>query len=399
MSFEGLSPIPTDPILGLSAAFKDDPRPQKLDLGVGVYKDHSGLTPVMAAVKQAEQQLIKHQDSKVYIPPAGLPGFLDGIQTLLLSENHPVIDEKRATTVQTPGGCGALRLAAELLQSIKPGQKVWVSDPTWANHVPLLQGAGLSIVTYRYYRAESQDLDFEGMQEDLSQAQPGDVVLLHGCCHNPSGVDLNTAQWEQLSEQCLEQGLLPFVDVAYQGLGEGLDADAAGFRSMAARVPEMLIASSCSKNFGLYRERAGAITIIASNAAKASAAQSHLCAIARGIWSMPPAHGPALVETILSSAELRALWQEELDAMRTRIQNLRDQTRQRLTELNWHKDAGFISQQKGMFSFLGLSPEQVATLKQEHAIYMVDSSRINIAGLNDAGIEQLCQALTKLSPA
>lgn len=396
MSFEGLNPIPTDPILGLSAAYAADTRQQKLDLGVGVYKDEVGLTPVMAAVKQAEQTLLTRQNSKVYIPPAGLPGFLQGIQTLLLSENHPVLDDKRICTVQTPGGCGALRLAAELLQSIQPGQKVWVSDPTWANHVPLLQGAGLSIVVYRYYRPETQDLDFEGMQEDLSHAQPGDVVLLHGCCHNPSGVDLSTGQWEQLTEQFLEQGLLPFIDVAYQGLGQGLDSDASGWRNMAARVPEMLVASSCSKNFGLYRERAGAISIIASSEAKATAAQSHLCAIARGIWSMPPAHGPAIVETILLSDELNARWRQELDDMRARIQTLRDQTCQRLQELNWSRDARFISQQKGMFSFLGLSPQQVAVLRETYGIYMVDSSRINIAGLNDAGIEHLCQALIAL---
>ncbi len=396
MSFEGLSPIPTDPILGLSAAYAADTRSQKLDLGVGVYKDDAGLTPVMAAVKQAEHNLLQRQDSKAYIAPAGLPGFVHGVQTLLLSDNHPVLDDKRVCTVQTPGGCGALRLAAELLQSIKAGQKVWVSDPTWANHVPLLQGAGLSIVSYRYYRPASQDLDFEGMQEDLSRAQPGDVVLLHGCCHNPSGVDLSTEQWEQLTEQCLEQGLLPFVDVAYHGLGQGLEADATGWRSMAARVPEMLIASSCSKNFGLYRERAGAITVIAASEEKASAAQSHLCAIARGIWSMPPAHGPAIVETILQSDELNSLWQQELDDMRRRIQSLRDQTCQRLRDLNWHRDPGFISEQKGMFSFLGLTPQQVETLREEHGIYMVDSSRINIAGLNDAGIERLCQALLSL---
>lgn len=396
MSFEGLNPIPTDPILGLSTAYAADTRPQKLDLGVGVYKDSAGLTPVMVAVQQAEQQLLKQQNSKVYIAPAGLPGYLQGTQQLLLSNNHPVIDDERVCTVQTPGGCGALRLAAELLQSIRAGQKVWVSDPTWANHVPLLQGAGLSIVKYRYYRSATQDLDFEGMQEDLSRAQAGDVVLLHGCCHNPSGVDLSDEQWEQLTEQCLEQGLLPFIDVAYQGLGQGLDADASGWRAMAARVPEMLIASSCSKNFGLYRERAGAITIIAGSKAKAQAAQSHLCAIARGIWSMPPAHGPAIVETILQSAELTALWQQELGDMRQRIQALRDQTCERLSALNWHRDAHFISQQKGMFSFLGLSPQQVGVLREKHGIYMVDSSRINIAGLNDAGIEQLCQALVSL---
>lgn len=391
--FEQLQPLPADPILNLLVHYRQDTRPHKVDLGVGVYKDETGQTPIMSAVHQAESRLLANETSKSYIGPAGSAEFNRLMANLLLGEHHPVLREQRLTVAQTPGGCGALRMAAELINHCTPAANVWVSDPTWANHIPLLNGAGLSTRPYPYYDNASKTIRFDAMLETLRHASPGDVVLLHGCCHNPSGADLSKEQWHTLSQLITEQGLLPFVDIAYQGLGDGLEEDAYGTRLLAEQVPNMLIALSCSKNFGLYRERTGAVLTISANAQQNSTTASNLFSLIRGHYSMPPAHGAAIVETILADPILTRQWQQELTQMRQRIQQLRQQLSTELAQHSNLPSFDFIPQQKGMFSFLGITPAQVAQLRNDHAIYMVDSSRINIAGLAHHNLHQVAQAL------
>jgi aspartate aminotransferase len=393
--FDTLQALTPDPILGLMAAYQSDPNPHKVDLGVGVYKDVAGNTPVLASVKAAEAVLLQQQDSKAYIGPAGCAEFTRLLQVLLLGPSHAVLAASRATAVATPGGCGALRAGAELLVRARPEAKIWVSDPTWANHTPLLGSAGLEMVEYPYYSYDSKDIRFDAMMASLQQAKAGDVLLLHGCCHNPCGADLSLEQWRQVTELVLQRGLLPFVDVAYQGFGEGIDEDVQGLRLMADSVPEMLVASSCSKNFGLYRERTGSLTVIAQTAAQASIAQSQVCNAVRALWSMPPDHGAAVVATILSDIQLRAQWQGEVADMRNRINALRAQLVTRLAAAG-AGDFDFIASEHGMFSFLGVTPVQVAALRQQFSIYMVDSSRINVAGINPANIDYVCQAVANV---
>ena len=393
--FETLQALSPDPILGLTAAYQSDSNPHKVDLGVGVYKDTEGNTPVLASVKAAEALLLQRQDSKAYIGPAGSAEFNQHLQELLLGPDHSVLAAGRAVTVQTPGGCGALRAGAELIVRARPGAKIRVSDPTWANHIPLLGSAGLEIVQYPYYSYESKEIRFDAMVQSLQQARAGDVLLLHGCCHNPCGADLTLEQWRQVADLVLQQGLLPFVDVAYQGFGQGIDEDVQGLRLLAERVPEMLIASSCSKNFGLYRDRTGSLTVLAKNAAQASVAQSQVCNAVRGLWSMPPDHGAAVVATILSDRELRTQWQAEVTAMRDRINGLRSQLVTSLAAAG-AGDFAFIARERGMFSFLGLTPAQVDSLRQQFSIYMVDSSRINVAGINPGNIDTVCEAVARV---
>lgn len=396
--FEQLDAINPDPILGLMAAYNSDPSSTKIDLGVGVYKDESGQTPILQSVKTAEAHILAAQASKAYVGPAGSEEFNRLLQVLLLGPAHPALAAGRAVTLQTPGGCGALRAGAELIQRTSPNAKIWVSDPTWANHIPLLGSAGLQIVQYPYYDPESKGLRLEAMMGALEVAQAGDIVLLHGCCHNPCGVDLELSQWTALAELVLRRGLVPFVDMAYQGFGDGLDQDVQGLRLLASEVPEMLIASSCSKNFGLYRERTGSLTLVGQTAAQASIAHGQLCSVVRGIWSMPPDHGAAVVATVLSDPELRNQWEAEVAAMRERINGLRLRLVDSLAEAG-AGDFGFIAQQRGMFSFLGLGVDQIARLRDEFAIYMVDSSRINVAGVSERNIDYLSQAVaTVCSP-
>lgn len=389
--FEHLKALPQDPILGLLQLYRSDSRDQKIDLGVGVYKDAQGNTPVMKAVKLAEQRLLEQEDTKSYIGPAGTEGFGRAMAGLLLGDNSPLLDSGRLTIAQTPGGCGALRMAAEFLKLCDNDATVWVSNPTWGNHIPLLGGAGLNIKQYGYYSKTTHGVDFDAMMSDLQGAKAGDIVLLHGCCHNPSGADLNIEQWKAVTELVLDKGLLPFVDIAYQGLGRGLDEDAAGLRLLAEQVPELIIAASCSKNFGLYRERTGALMVLSANAEQARTGASQLFSAIRGHYSMPPSHGAAVVETILTDAALRANWQGELDMMTQRILGLRDQF---VAEMAKHElDFSFIARQQGMFSFLGIDADQVLELREKHAIYMVDSSRINIAGLSTDNIPAVAQAV------
>lgn len=388
--FEALKPLPQDPILQLMQTFRDDPRPHKVDLGIGVYKDDAGNTPIMAAVHEAERRMLAGETTKSYVGPAGSAGYNNAMGRLILGDNSPLIRDQRTSAVQTPGGCGALRMAAEFLRLCKPDTTVWVSTPTWANHLPLLGGAGLAIREYPYLNSDTLQVDFAAMLESLEGAQAGDVVLLHGCCHNPSGADLDFEQWQDVTRLIQRKGLLPFVDMAYQGLGDGLEQDAAGLRHLASQVPEMLVAASCSKNFGLYRERTGALMLISETAGINQAATSQLLSVIRSHYSMPPAHGAAIVETILGDSDLTQQWQNELNGMCERILHLRHAFAEALAPAG---DFSFIAQQRGMFSFLGIGPEQVKTLREDHGIYLLDSSRVNVAGLNDKVLPRVAEAI------
>lgn len=394
--FESLRPLPADPILGLMKACQADDNPEKIDLGVGVYKDEHGNTPVMLAVKKAEQRLLDTQESKRYVGPTGSAGFNDRVAELVLGTELTRSLGERRMTVQTPGGCGGLRLAAEFIRRAAPDARMLVSDPTWANHVPLLGDAGLRIETYPYYDKTTHSVRFDAMMETLREAGPGDVVLLHASCHNPCGADLDAGQWQAVGDLAERNGFLPFIDMAYQGLGDGLDEDASGVRLLASRLPELVVVSSCSKNFGLYRERAGALTVIGNDAEQTATSASQIAAIARGLWSMPPDHGAAIVETILSDAALNTEWREELAEVRERINTTRARFAQALRDAGVERDFDFITREKGMFSFLGISAEQVAQLVDRHSVYLVDSSRINVAGINDRNLEYLVRSLKRV---
>jgi len=391
--FETLPALPADPILGLMAAFREDPNERKVDLGVGVYRDDNGDTPILAAVAKAQARHNASETTKTYIGPPGEAEFNTRMQELLFGAAHPTVAAGRVASAQTPGGCGALRVAAELVNRAKPGARIWVSDPTWANHIPLLGDAGLTIATYPYFDRATSGLRFDDMIATLNTAEPGDLVLLHGCCHNPCGVDLEPEHWARVAELALARGFTPFIDIAYQGLSTGLEEDAYGVRFMAAEVPELLVASSCSKNFGLYRERVGCLAIVSRDAAETKTVLSQMLNVIRGIYSMPPNHGGAIVRTILGDPELRHEWDAELRGMRNRINGLRDQFATKLAERLGHGRFDFIRRQRGMFSFLGIDQTQVARLRDEYSIYMVDSSRVNVAGLNAKNIDYVCDAI------
>jgi aspartate aminotransferase len=384
--FEQLQPLPTDPILGLTRAYQEDSNPSKVDLGVGVYKDEQGNTPVLQSVRKALEVLHQQEMTKAYQGMSGNVGFNQALQSLIFGG----VEDDRIRTLQAPGGCGALRLAAELVVRSNPGAAIWVSTPTWANHIPLLGNAGVEIKEYPYFDAATSTVDFEAMRECLSQVSAGDLVLLHGCCHNPTGADLSDEQWGQVADLAVERGFVPFVDLAYQGFGAGIMEDVAGLRAMAAKVPEMLVVSSCSKNFGLYRERTGALSVMAASPSVADTAISQLHNAARGIYSMPPAHGAGLVELILTTDSLRQMWINEVDEMRNRIQQLRNDL---AGALQASGDFSFISRQRGMFSFLGLDEAQVERLQKEFSVYMVGSSRINIAGINRLNLDYLAHSI------
>ncbi|WP_339615901.1 amino acid aminotransferase [uncultured Gilvimarinus sp.] len=385
--------LPADPILGLSAAYHADTNPDKVDLGVGVYKTEQGNTPILACVKQAEAELYQNESSKVYTPPAGVPGANRAAAALAFGEQHAVVRDQRVATIQTPGGCGALRAAAELIAKAKPNATIWVSNPTWGNHVPLLSSAGITLKEYPYYDFNRQAIDFDAMLEALQQAGKDDLVLLHACCHNPSGADLTPNQWQQITELAAERGFTPFIDMAYQGFGDGIVEDAYGVRLMADQLPELILATSFSKNLGLYRERTGSLSIVAPSATGAAASLSQILSITRGLYSMPPAHGSSLVDIIYHSESLHALWLQELTDMRERISGLREQLVGALNSTQQQMDFSFIAQQRGMFSFLGLSTAQVTRLKNEFSVYMTDNSRVNIAGVNSANLDYVSRSI------
>ena len=390
--FSHLQAAPTDPILGLMAAYTQDTRPFKIDLGVGVYKDEAGNTPILACVKEAEARRGRNETTKTYIGMAGDPGFNAQIDQLSLGGARALVDQ-RVATAHTPGGTGAVRVAADLIKRCRPEATVWMSDPTWGNHPAVFKAAGLAVREYPYYDPATQSLRADAMFDAVAQVPAGDVVLLHACCHNPSGVDLAPEHWQRVAEMAQRQGFVPLVDMAYQGFSSDLDSDAYGVRLLADALPELIYTTSCSKNFGLYRERIGAVSVIAATAEQTTVAKSHLLSTIRNNYSMPPAHGALIVAEILDNAALKAQWLGELAAMRDRINSYRSLMVSRLRDAGVERDFGFIERQRGMFSFLGIAPEQIQRLREEFAIYMVGSSRANIAGLNQRNMDHFVSAM------
>jgi aspartate aminotransferase len=391
--FETLKPLPPDAILGIMTLFRADPHPGKIDLSVGVYQDEQGRTPVLASVKRAEKAIIEKQDSKTYVAIAGNAAFNRGVEEILYGKDHPALTAGRVATVQTPGGSGGLSVAGHLVARAKPGARLYISDPTWPNHQPLLKGSGLELDIYPYYDYAKHRVDFESMIKRLDKASAGELVLLHGCCHNPCGADLSKEQWRALAELCERRALVPFIDIAYQGLAEGLDADAYGVRLMAERLPEVVVVTSCSKNLGLYRERVGAASVVSASAEAAKLAAANLANVARGIYSMPPDHGAAIVGYIFGNAELRAQWTQELAEMRARLNGLRQLLVEKLAARKTPMDFSFIANERGMFSFLGITKEQVIRLREEFHVYMVESSRINVAGINHGNVDRVADSI------
>ena len=391
--FETLKPVGMDPILGLMAAFRADTREKKVDLGVGVYQDDRGRTPVMASVKAAEAQLMDLELTKSYQGIAGDPDYNQRMLQLLFGAEHSILSSGRVKTIQAPGGSGALRVGAEVIQRATPSAKLWVGVPTWPNHIPLLGSAGFEIKEYPYYDLASHRINCDSMMETLRQVPAGDMVLLHGCCHNPTGADLTNEQWDQIADLALERGFIPFIDTAYQGLGNGLNEDAYGMRMMAERLPELVIASSCSKNFGLYRERTGSITFIAKNSQQVDIVASQAMSIARQIYSMPPAHGALLVSLILGDDQLRSDWQTELEEVRLRIKSMRSLLTNGIQGNAAGIDFSHIENQNGMFSFLGITSAQLDRLREEFGIYIVSSTRVNLAGINSSNIGYINESI------
>jgi aspartate/tyrosine/aromatic aminotransferase len=387
--FDSLKPQAQDAILALIQMYRDDPRPQKIDLGVGVYKDATGLTPVMRAVKAAEQALWQSERSKTYTGLAGEPAFHAAMAALILGDGT---DPDRIAAAATPGGTGAIRQALELIALASPGATVWLPAPTWPNHPSIIAYLGLPMRTYRYFDAETRGIDFAGMKADLATVAAGDVVLLHGCCHNPSGADPTPVEWAAVADLLAERRAVPLVDLAYQGFGAGLEADAAATRLIVARNPEVLIAASCSKSFGIYRERTGIVLAVGSPAQRATV-QGNLAWLNRQNWSFPPDHGARLVTMILGDPGLRAEWETELDDIRRSMTGLRAALADELRAVTGSDRFGFVAAHRGMFSRLGLTPVQVESLRRDHAIYMVGDSRINIAGLNAGTVPLLARAI------
>ena len=393
---ERLERLPVDPILGLMAAFRADADARKVDLGVGVYRDDRGETPVVQAVRQAEQAVLSRQTTKSYVAPAGNPGFNQSMERLVLGDDHPALSSGRVRTIQAPGGCGALRLGAELVRIASPQSVVHVSTPTWANHVPLLSGSGLELARYPYFDPASGAVNFDAMRSALDKLPARAVVLLHASCHNPTGADLSEAQWRELLPIFKQRELLPFIDMAYQGLGAGVAADAFGIRLFGAELPEVLIAVSCSKNFGLYRERTGSLHVVSESSIAGDADLSQLVRIARSIYSMPPDHGAAIVQEILTNEGLRRSWTDELSGMRVRIQGLRNELVKALAAAFPQRSFGFIAAQRGMFSYLGIETSQVRALREKHHVYMTDDARINVAGLRSDNIAYFADAVAQV---
>jgi len=392
--FQTIKRVPGDPILGLMDAYRTDRNPAKLDLGVGVYKDAQGLTPIPRAVKLAEQRLLQSETSKSYIGGHGDPLFGSLLSELVLGANNPLLTE-RAGATQTPGGTGALRLCADFIAQCLPGRGIWLSDPTWPIHESIFAAAGLRVGHYPYVGADNA-LNVEAMIAALTHVPKGDVVLLHACCHNPTGFDLAPRDWKRVLEVVKARELLPLIDFAYQGFGDGLEQDAFAVRLFAAELPELLITSSCSKNFGLYRERTGAMIVCAEHAEKLQDVRSQLAFIARNLWSTPPAHGAAVVASILHDDELKALWIAELNSMRERIASLRHGLVEALQPHGLSERFAHIAQQRGMFSYTGLSPTQVQRLRDEFSVYMVGSGRANVAGLDAQRMDQLASAIARV---
>lgn len=391
--FETLEPKPADAILKLIGQHRDDPRAEKVDLGVGVYRDAEGNTPILRTVKKAENWLVGTQSSKAYLGSRGDPVYCDAIQKLVFGDHA---DSKRIITLQSPGGSGALRVGAEVALRANNEARVWVSEPTWNNHVPLLGEAGLSLKTYPYYDTEQNAIRFDAMLAALNDAAAGDMVLLHGCCHNPTGMDLSVAQWDQVADVLADRQLIPFVDIAYQGFSAGLDQDAYGVRMLFDRVPEMIVTQSCSKNFGLYRDRVGALSLVAADEATADILNSQAQSAVRTMYSLPPDHGGAVVAHILNDAGLCAEWHDELADMRNRLKDMRKLLVAALAETAPGHDFSHIERTTGMFCYLGISADQVGRLKKDRGVYLVDSSRINVCGITAGNVQYLAESIASV---
>lgn len=388
-----LNAVPPDPILGLIAAHAADENPKKIDLGIGVYKDEVGNTPILKCVKKAEAVLLQNETSKTYLGPPGVPGFNSAVTDLIFGAGSDVVESGRVRTIQTPGGTGALRVGADLINAASPGCTVWMSDPTWANHIPVFSAAGLNIETFPYFDPGTSSLRFDDMMAVLQQREPGEIVLFHGCCHNPCGVSPDPSQWEAISDLAAERGFTPMIDLAYQGFERGIEKDALAVRLFSRKCPEVIVASSCSKNFAVYRERTGAISVVCKDASKSADVITVINSLTRQNYSMPPTHGPAVVDIILHSEELSALWREEVTGMRDRINGLRRLLVEKIAAAGVERDFSFLQRQSGMFSFMGLSVEQVQRLRSEFSIYTVNSARVNIASFNDGNIDYFVEAL------
>jgi aromatic-amino-acid transaminase len=393
--FSALTMPPPDKILSLIPIFRQDTRAGKIDLGVGVYRDASGNTPILRAVSEAEKRIHSGQTTKAYVGPAGDPVYCELMTRLVFGDDAPF---ERIRAIQTPGGAGALTVLAGLVAIARPGATVHVPDPTWVNHISILEDNGLKVVTYPYLNLETRLADFEAIVAHLSTATPGDVILLHGCCHNPTGADLDAGQWQSIASIIAERGLLPLVDIAYQGFGDGLEEDAFAVRHLASVVPEMLVSSSCSKNFGIYRERTGTAFALAATAERADVTKAQMIVRARTGYSMPPDHGGAIVRTILADPELKADWQAELEEMRLNITALRRGLADAFGQRTQSADYDFLSSNKGMFSLLAVTPAQAVRLREEFAIYIVEDGRINVAGLRIDQIDLLAEAVLSLRP-
>lgn len=391
--FNHLNAIPADPILGLINAFSADPNPKKIDLGVGVYRDEHGDTPMLDCVVEAEKRLLATQTTKTYLGPPGVIGFNSAITDVIFGADSDAVQQGRIRTIQTPGGTAALRIAADLIKVAHPESAVWASDPTWANHQPVFAAAGVTMHSYPYFDANNSSLRYEEMIAALQQRGQGDIVLFHACCHNPCGVSPNPEQWQAIVDVAVERGFTPMVDIAYMGFERGIEEDSLAVRLFTEQCPEVIVASSCSKNFAMYRDRVGAISIVAKDAAKASDIESIINNLTRPNYSMPPAHGPHVIDIILHSDELTRQWIEEVAGMRNRINGLRKTLSEKLAASGIQRDFSFLQRQTGMFSFLGISVEQVLRLREEFAIYIVNSSRVNIASFNEANTDYFIAAL------
>ncbi len=388
--FETLQAAPADAILGLITEHKNDPRPEKVDLGVGVFRTAEGETPVLNVVKEAEQHLVDTQDSKAYIGTAGDPGFNAAMQDLIFGDS---VDADRIAAIQAPGGSGSLRVAAGLILRARPDAKVWVSDPTWANHIPLLGGADLKLEAYPYYDTEKHVIKIDEMLDTLGKADAGDIVLLHACCHNPSGMDPSEAEWKAIGDVIVERNLVPFLDMAYQGFARSLSEDAFAVRHLGQRVPEMIVSGSCSKNFGLYRDRVGSLSIVTADKVSRDIVYSQLNNVVRTIYSVPPDHGAVVVSTILNDPDLKAAWRVELAEMRSRLREMRVLLNEALKAKAPGHDFSHLVRATGMFCFLGIPEDQVNRLKSDYGVYMVGSSRINTAGITAKNVNYLADAI------
>jgi aspartate/tyrosine/aromatic aminotransferase len=394
--FEHIEAAPRDPILGLSESFREDPNPKKINLSVGVYQDAGGKTPILESVRQAGRLVLERQKTMSYLPIPGSPAYAAAVQRLMFGEGHEVESSSRAATSHTPGGTGALRVAADLIHQQMPKATVWLTQPTWPNHPQIFAAAGVPTKSFPYFDAKSNSLAFEEALAAIQKMPAGDVVLLHGCCHNPTGIDPTPAQWTKLADAVYERGLLPLLDFAYQGFADGIREDAAGLLAFCRPGAELIVCSSFSKNFGLYCERVGALTIVAKDRKAADTVQSQVKAVIRANYSNPPAHGAELVTTVLGDAELRKLWEKEVAEMRGRINGMRELLVKTLKAKGVPGDYSFITRQRGMFSFSGLTPPQVEALKQKYAIYIVGSGRINVAGITEQNVGPLCEAIAEV---